>query len=215
MIANVCGHDITGPCSDAIHGWMHVDPMEQRNRDGTIPKNSKFPTDSIYNMRDMLFLLNMMSRYRDLAIHGLLDSFDPKTKGLNEFMAMGFVGPFGRLTGPEDVEFPKVFKDKYPFFHFPQLKTPKKSLPIQTDAWDCGVFMIYVIMDMILSHYPSRWDISDLLKPGEKEATTAWNRLLKSRKPIVLPKAYRIGTAFVANPEKADGGIYTHFCQFI
>ena len=215
LIALVCGYEIPGQCSNSIYGWMHVDPMEQKARDGTIPKYNTLPVDSIHNMRDMLFLLNMMSRYRDMAIHGLLDAFDPKKKRLEDFMAMGLVGPFGRLTSPEEVEFPKAFKLAYPLSHFPQLKTEKKVLPIQTDSWNCGVFMIYIMMDMILSQHMSTWGISLLMKKGEQNATTVWHRLLKSRRPIVLPSSLNIGTAFMPDPTKAKGELYTRICQYI
>jgi hypothetical protein len=53
---------------------MRIDPLEDKFRDGTIPSSASFPQDSPLHVRSLIFILNYMSRYRDLSIHDLLEN---------------------------------------------------------------------------------------------------------------------------------------------
>jgi hypothetical protein len=60
-----------------IYGFMRIDPLEDKFWDRTIPSSVNFPQDSPVHVCSLIFLLNYMSRYRNLFIHDLLKDYVP------------------------------------------------------------------------------------------------------------------------------------------
>jgi hypothetical protein len=68
--------------------------MEIKYCDGKIPGVEDRGAHN--HVQYMTFILNCMSRYRDLHIHGLLDTFQPEIS-IEYLWSLGLVGPFGRV----------------------------------------------------------------------------------------------------------------------
>jgi hypothetical protein len=124
--------------------------LESDHRDGTIPASGKTLIDSPMHVSEMIFLLNCMSCYRDLKIHGLLETFEP-IQSIEYLFAMGCSGPFGRVFTDNNSQSAHVFWKNVPDAYFPQLKTTKNTLPIQADRYNCGVYVIFSIQDMVIT----------------------------------------------------------------
>ena len=71
----------------------------------------------------------------------------------NNIMAMGGVGPFGRVFESNDLGYQQIFIDYLPKYHLPQLETPPGTFPMQKDSCNCGVFVILTMMDLIITQY--------------------------------------------------------------
>ena len=90
---------------------LAFDLLEAFFHNGTIWEcgNPALKVDAPEHNRELLFLLNFMSRYHDLPLHGLLDGYCPE-EDVAYLLAMGCVGPFGRITRQTEKETPKVFQ---------------------------------------------------------------------------------------------------------
>ena len=78
VVANACGKALGSSWDAQVYGFLRVDPLEGNStRDGTIPASNGIPKDSVLHFREMIFLLNCMSRYRDLHLYGLLEKHVP------------------------------------------------------------------------------------------------------------------------------------------
>ena len=93
-----------------------------------------------------LWLLNMMSHYRDLNLNGRRHeiNFGEKFKkdshsGLHMFL-MGVEGPFGNILTDTFETLP---------FHF--ISRPIKSISFQGNGWDCGICWCLFIYDTVLA----------------------------------------------------------------
>ena len=156
LLSKVAGGDsvLNEEARTAIYGLMHIDPLLDPNRDGTIPHTSQVPQDSPLHCREIIFLMNCLSRYRDLNIHGLLsDDFVP-TFSIEWIMSLGAVGPFGKVFGDtEACKASELIWDAYPTSYFPLLKTQPQTLPVQTDGYNCGIYCILAILDLVLTQW--------------------------------------------------------------
>ena len=66
-------------------------------------------------------------------------------------MAMGSVGPFGRVFVDSDNFSGAYLWTVYPESYYTILKTPKSSLPVQSNGYDCGVRVILTILDLVVT----------------------------------------------------------------
>jgi hypothetical protein len=155
-----------------------------------------------------------MSRYRDLKIHGLLETFEP-IQLIEYLFAMGCSGPFGRVFTDNNSQSAHVFWKNVPDAYFPQLKTTKNTLPIQADGYNCGVYVIFSIQDMVITQRNKQWFVADVFPPKTKDKKEAWKTAIREKKPMVIPASYKIGTCFIKSPAKAQGPDYKRLCNFM
>jgi hypothetical protein len=140
--------------------------------------------------RQLIFLLNAMSYYRDLAIHGILSQATaPST--WEQIWIMGGRGPFGCYTDPgmmpNQEEFDKFMGTLSPF-------KPKKFIDetglilMQTDGFNCGLLCILFIWDFVMTQWRRPYtteDLHEFRKFSGGLGTT-----------ITLPKDYCLGSTF-------------------
>ena len=140
-----------------IFGILHIDPLDDPGRDGTIRGDSSKPQDSPLHAREIIFLLNCLSRYRDLNIHGLLTQDFVPTLSIEWIMFMGAVGPFGKVFAEnEALESSLLFWKAYPDSYFPILKTQPRTVPVQVDGYNCGIYCILTMQDLVLTSLEQR-----------------------------------------------------------
>jgi hypothetical protein len=191
MISVVTGATL-GECGDSLlYGFMHIDPLESDHRDGTISASGKTPNGSPMHVSKMIFLLNCMSRYRDLKIHGLLETFEP-IQSIEYLFAMGCSGPFGRVFTDNNSQLAHVFWKNVPDAYFPQLKTTKNTLPIQADGYNCGVYVIFSIQDMVITQRKRQWFVSDV-PPKQKTRGKHGKQQYKRRNLWLYPQVTKSG----------------------
>jgi hypothetical protein len=123
------------------YGFMHVDPLESQFWDSTIPASAKFLKDSQLHVRSLVFLLNYMSRYRNLFIHDLIDEYVP-LHTIEYIWVMRAARPFGCIFAENDTESAPLLWQHYSWSYFPQLKTQPKTLPVQCDGYNCGIYVL-------------------------------------------------------------------------
>ena len=103
MMAHVMSYDQFPLLRENIYGYLYVDPMEKDNRNGTIPKPNRkshpLLTDDPTANRQLIFLLNYMSRYRDIQRHGK-KMINFKALKIGDIWALGGAGPFGVFFTP-------------------------------------------------------------------------------------------------------------------
>jgi hypothetical protein len=161
-----------------------------------------------------------MSRYRDLQIHGLLDSYVPQSS-MEYVWAMGAAGPFGCVFEANDRDSAPLIWKHYSVSYFPQLKTQSKSLPVQCDGYNCGIFVVLNIMDLVITQWNKIWRLEDLWSDTESQQekesylSEKWLDLLRERKFATLPDIYGIGKAFVSNPSTTEGKVYKKLCDYM
>jgi hypothetical protein len=205
--------------SQKMYGFMRIDPLEDKFCEGTIPSLSVyFPQDSQLHVRNLVFLLNFMSCYRDLCIHDLLEDYVP-VYTTDYFWVMGTAEPFGREFEENDKESAPFIWKHYSWSYFPQLKTQPNTLPVQCDGYNCGIFVVYNIMDLVLTQWDKVWVISDLvvarLEASSSNALATWTDIIGLCKFAQLPNWYSIGTAFVPDPSSANKTVYKTICDFM
>ena len=82
---------------------------------------------------------------------------------------------------------------------------------MQTDGYNCGIFVILSMLDLIYTQAGKRWVLLN-----NDEASLEWFfSMVETRQAIKLPEAYGIGTAFVENPSACQGHQYTKLCHYI
>jgi hypothetical protein len=177
-----------------------------------------FPQDSPLHVRSLIFLLNYISRYRDLCIHDLLEAYVPLYT-TDYIWAMGVNGPFGRVFAENDKKSAPFIWKHYSWSYFPQLKTQPTTLPVQCDGYNCGIFVLYNIMDLVLTQWDKVSVISDLVVAGleasPSNALATWMDIIGLCKFARLPSWYSIGTAFVLDPSSANKNVYKTICDFM
>jgi hypothetical protein len=89
-----------------------------------------------------------MSRYRDLHIHGKHDTIK-HLDTLEYTFAFGAAGPFGRVFEDKNSKLPTLIWNVVPESYVPQLKTPSNTLPVQADLFNCGVYVVLTIADLV------------------------------------------------------------------
>jgi hypothetical protein len=159
----------------------------------------------------MIFVLNCLSRYRDLHIHELC-KYKPNPT-IQNLMAFGCVGPFGHVFVETNASSAETFWDTFPLSYYPQLKTQPNTFPVQSDSYNCGVYVVYTIQDLIVTQWDKHWMIHDVLKPIDKNKLEVWNQLIQMKQTLILPARYQIGTAFVRYPAKTTGKEYKRLCD--
>ena len=166
MMAHVMSYDESPLPLENVFGYLYVDPMEV-NRNGTIPKPARKSRPALFDdptaNRQLVFLLNYMSRYRDIALQGQ-QTIGFKTLTMEDIWVLGGAGPFGAV----------FYSDEKPIYqnlrlqsliHLPQMKTFQKVLPTQTDSYNCGPLVIVMVMDLVLTQWDKQWLIRDFLEP--------------------------------------------------
>jgi hypothetical protein len=143
----------------------------------------------------------------------MLDQFIPK-ETTQYLLAMGGLGPFGRIFAGKDAAAAKVIWVGYPKLYFPQLKTQPDTFRIQTDGYKCGVFVILNIMDLMLSQWNRSWRMDDLVS-GNDGGQTFWYDQISQTNAIVLPSVYEVGTSFVSNTMKSQDKLYKRLCNYV
>jgi hypothetical protein len=174
----------------------------------------EIPFDSPMHVSEMIFLLNCMSWYRDLKIHGRLERFEP-IQSIEYLFAMGCSGPFGQVFTDNHTQSAHMFWKNVPDAYFPQLKTTKNTLPIQADGYNCGVYVIFSIQDMVITQRNRQWFVADVFTTKTKDKKESWKTAIQEKKPMVIPASYKIGTCFVKSPSKAKGADYKRLCDFM
>jgi hypothetical protein len=215
MISILTSADIDHHEKSLLYGFLHIDPLDQEKRDGSIPASSDgIPNDSPLHVKEMIFLLNCMSRYRDMHIHGLLADFEPVLTA-EYLLALGCAGPFGRIFEGKNVQSAQVFWKSVPKSYFPQLKTYQKSLAMQVDSYNCGLYVILSIQDFVLTQRGKFWTIADVFQAKVKDKYEAWWGSIEKQDPMLLPYCYKIGTGFVRSPSKAEASDYKRLCDYM
>jgi hypothetical protein len=214
MISVVTGASLGEYGDSLLYGFLHIGSLESNHRDCTIPACQKIPIDSPMHVSEMIFLLNCMSRFGDLKIHGLLETFEP-IQSIEYLLAMGCSGPFGCVFTDNNSQSAHVFWKSVPNSYFPQLKTTKNTLPIQADGYNCGVYVIFSIQDMVITQRNREWLVADVFTTKTKDKKEAWKMVIKEKKPMVIPASYKIGTCFVKSPSKAKGADCRRLCDYM
>jgi hypothetical protein len=115
-------------------------------------------------------------------------------------------GPFGRVFAANDKVSAPLIWEHYSVSYFPQLKTQSKSLPVQCDGYNCGIFVVLNIMDLVITQWNKIWRLEDLWsdtelhKASESYLSEKWLDILRQWKFATIPDFYGIGMAFVSNP---------------
>ena len=203
MLSHVTNYALPEEINHLPYGFLYMDPMEKHYRDGSMPdQKSKTGAEDISQNRELIFLLNWLSFYRDMHCHDC-QSFVETDEAY--IMARGLSGPFGRVKLKNENFHNQDMQKYYPRFHYPQLKTPPKTLPVQTDGYNCVFFVILNILDLIYTQADKQWVLLN-----QDEASQDWFfSMVEERQAIVLPDKYGIGTAFVENPSQCQGKQYT------
>jgi hypothetical protein len=144
---------------------------------------------------------------------GKLNNEVRETRGAH-IWAMGAVGPFGRVFLKEDMHLWDKYKSKLPKFWYPMLKVPVGTLPLQTDARNCGIFVFLSIIDFVLTQWNRRWRLKDLDNANFSRKDLQ-SKIESNIKMIVLPPSFGLGTTFRESPSTGDGQFYTKICDLI
>jgi Ulp1 family protease len=80
---------------------------------------------------------------------------------------------------------------------FPSTQTTKKTQPIQADGYNCGVYVLFSIQDMVITQRNRQWFVADVFTTKTKDKKEAWKTAIQEKKPMVIPASYKIGTCFV------------------
>jgi hypothetical protein len=131
----------------------------------------------------LVFVLNILSYYRDLAVHGLLEQAKP-LENWDAIWGIGGRGPFGcylhKEMGIGYEQYENSQMDWFPkrFFHSTNL------LLHQQDTYNCGLFCNLFVMDFILTQWQNTYaNCTD-----------------------VIPVTYGLGSTFlVREGERGDG----------
>ena len=118
----VSGFELDESRDNIMYGYIYIDSMETTQRDGSMRNNgSDDPTAN----RQLIFLLNYLSRYRDRHIYKIKDSNERQLAN-SKLWYYGSCGPFGRLFESTEIDFYAQYLSLFPLFIFPQLKSIKK-----------------------------------------------------------------------------------------
>ena len=130
-------------------------------------------------------------------------------------LLLGCTGPFGRIFMAKDTFSMHQFWTAYPATYVPQLKTENKVLPIQSDGYNCGIYLVFSMQDFILTQWDKRWTKTDVLGVEENKAEEAWKQLIEAKQSIKIPHVFGLGKAFVSQPETTDAKVYKRFCDYM
>ena len=200
MITRVMGVEFGNSVDDVLYGYMYVDSMETIQRNGSMHSDG---TDNPTANRELIFLLNYLSRYRDRSIYNLTEISTTEDL-LKRTMYYGMSGPFGRVFMEDEKDIYNEYISLYPLFYYPQLKCHTASFPIQEDGFNCGIFVLINIIDMICSQWDQRWVFP-----------TNWKALVKLHQSIIIGEDIELGKTFVKDPQSTTGTQYTRICNYI
>ena len=214
MIRRVTTSNVPQGQDRLIHGYFYIDPMDKANRDGKIPSRKNLKDSKLRNC-ELIFLLNYMSRYRDMHAHNLLDNYMYQDS-LEYLWAMGSIGPFGMVFLEGEMDWFNVIGKHHFELIFPQLLAPKKTFPTQSDGYNCGVFVILTIMDFVVTQWNKQWRMNDLSDDGlTLFGLTNWDNMIHNYESIRIPQSYNIGTAFVEDNKTCSAQTYKRLCDYI
>ena len=130
--------------------------------------------------RQLIFMLNAMSYYRDLAMHGLLEEAKP-AEDWEQLWLIGGRGPFGFYLHPGT----KVGDTFGPIMPT-RFRDEADRILQQHDGYNCGLYCNLFIMDFVLTQWNRSYSVSDLA-PYKK---------IGSQVTITIPDDYGLGTTF-------------------
>ena len=78
------------------------------------------------------------------------------------------MGPFGRVFLDDELDLFHQLREAHPLFYYPQIKTHQPVFPLQQDSWNCGIFIILSIIDLVIGQWEREWYIIDVIKKGEQ-----------------------------------------------
>ena len=145
---------------------------------GTIPKPNRkshpLLTDDPTANRQLIFLLNYMSRYRDIQRHGK-KMINYKAMKIGDIWTLGGAGPFGGFFYSEEKHLCTDLHSCNSLMYLPQMKTARKLLPTQSNGYNCGVLVVVTVMDIVMTQWDKQWMFRDFLKSSNGSATsTDW-----------------------------------------
>jgi hypothetical protein len=152
--------------TNRIYGFLHIDPLEGGLRNGTMPSTLQFSQDSPLHIREIFFAQFYVKVFCDLNIHGLLETFVPQDS-TEYFMAMGASVPFGQVFAENNTALASLVWETHSASYFPQLKMQTGALPVQCKGYDCGIYVIYNIMDLVLTQCSHVWYVVNILDPDK------------------------------------------------
>ena len=208
MVAEVTKYEFPESHRNLLYGFMYIDPEESNYRDGTIPNRKfvgkpKLETDDPTSNRDIVFILNYLSYYRDMHLHKQENIFKPEVR-LQQIWRIGSKGPFGRVFLEHETDLFKTYNSIQPKYRLPQIKAPIATFPLQTDGQNCGVYVLLTMIDFIITQWSHIWIRDD-----------DWDSQLTNNSVFRLHDNCKIGTAFVANAKEEDGRFYHGLAQLV
>ena len=207
MISKVTRYKFPEEHEGLLYGYMYIDPFEQNYRDGTIPEDKldgvRIPLDDPTANRELIFVLNYLSYYRDIHLHKRQD-FYSYDKQLERIWAIGCKGPFGRVFFHDERNLYDAYISAQPRYKFPQLKAPLGTFPLQQDSYNCGVYVLMSLMDFVLTQWSNIWVTDNKFYDN-----------VHNNSVFRLNAACKLGAAFVENPKDEIGLHYSWIAQLI
>ena len=197
--------------SSLVYGYMYIDPQETKHRDGSTDSNNP---DNMLKNNELIFLLNLMSRYRDKFLNK--EPMDLHDSRLTKLWMMGACGPFGRVFREKDKATFDMCHTRFPLFHYPLIKAPLLSFPYQTDGWNCGIYGLVSIIDFIIVQWNRDWFKKDIVMQHDtSDPMDNWWKQVANFEPIRLPESYSIGSGFARDPSTTTDATYTRICAYL
>jgi hypothetical protein len=133
--------------------------------------------------RQLVFLLNLLSYYRDLAVHGLLEQSKP-LETWEAIWGIGGRGPFGCYLHPGmGIGYDKHEESQLNWLPG-RISHSTHLLLHQQDTYNCGLFCNLFVMDFILTQWRNTY----------------------SKGTNIIPSTYGLGSTFsVKDGERGDG----------
>jgi hypothetical protein len=181
------------------YGYLTYNPMVEVNEfdNKGIIKNKKGPSCQL------VFILNLMSFYQDLANHDLLTNKHP-FQNCHQLWAFGGKGPFGCYLHPGMgtgfQNFDKLQQTDWLSGKF--MVVSKNLFLLQTDCWNCGLFCSLFDMDFMMTQWRNSYAVFKVVQHQTD---------IDAEKIVWIPETYGLGTTFALFEQERGDGIEVCF----
>jgi hypothetical protein len=129
-----------------VHGIFSYDPIQLQKKQS--------------NPRPITFILNYLSYYCDLAVHGLLEEYQSPTTW-HEFWCIGCHGPFGYFYHDNMKELKHQMDNLLPPSQQAKITNEGEQTLHQSDDYNCGMYCVMFIRDFVMTQWKKSYHLID------------------------------------------------------